>query len=80
MKQLNLRIDPDTDIYTILVDGQEVEVVIMKDLGRNSVLIEALEGQPFDRSTAWGGAFMSCQTSCRADALRFSRKWKEQPK
>lgn len=75
-KELNFYIKPGTDVYKVKAYGDvEVEVVILKELDRGMVIVGALYGEPFDGSTAWGGAFMQKQATYWKGALQFSRKW-----
>lgn len=59
------------DVFTITIDAQDYEVVIMDTFSNGHVLIEALVGEPFMRGSVWG-AYPSCQTVVPRTLLSYS--------
>ena len=60
------------DVFSIAVDGQDVEVVILKSFANGYVVIESLIGEPFMRGSIWG-AYSSLQTVVPRTMLTYVR-------
>lgn len=60
------------DVFTISVDGEDHEVVIMNSYRNGYVLVESLVGEPFMRGSIWG-AFPCCQTMVPRTMLTYVR-------
>lgn len=60
------------DVFTISIDGQDHEVVIMNSYRNWYVLVESLVGEPFMRGSIWG-AFPCCQTMVPRTMLTYVR-------
>ena len=64
------------DIFTINVDSQNVEVVILESFSNGYVVIEALNGEPFMRGSIWG-AYPCVQTVVPRSLLSYSYAYGE---
>jgi len=60
------------DIFTITVDNNDVEVVILESFANGHVVIEALTGEPFMRGSIWG-AYPCAQTVVPRTLLTYTR-------
>jgi hypothetical protein len=60
------------DIFTITVDNNDVEVVILESFANGYVVIEALTGEPFMRGSIWG-AYPCSQTVVPRTLLTYTR-------
>lgn len=59
------------DVFTIAVDDQDVEVIILKSFSNGYAVIEAIVGEPFMRGSIWG-AFPSLQTVVPRTLLKYA--------
>lgn len=60
------------DVFTIAVDDQDVEVIILESFSNGYVVIESLIGEPFMRGSIWG-AYSSLQTVVPRTMLTYVR-------
>lgn len=58
-------------VFTVNVDGQDHEVVILESFSNGHVVIESLVGEPFMRGSIWG-AYPSCQAVVSRSVLLYS--------
>jgi hypothetical protein len=72
MRKVNFTPKNGEDIFTISVDSQDVEVVILKSFANGYVAIESLIGEPFMRGSIWG-AYSSLQTVVPRTMLTYVR-------
>ena len=69
--KINLTPKNGEDVFTITIDNDDVEVVILDSFRNGYVAIEALTGEPFMRGSIWG-AYPSIQTVVPRTLLKYA--------